>query len=98
MNAIHRCIEGEAAEGIFIVRRMSEAEWLVSSPCHRCGGFFRSMDEAWRFARAEARCRRHGEVIVLGDSCVDIERFDEARKTATFHFDGPGAPLEGGAA
>lgn len=87
MNAIRNFDEHPKA-GTFIVRRSGRSDWFVSSPDRRTGGVFRSMDDAWHFARSEARSHRHGEVIVLGDSALDIESYRDARKTKSVHFDG----------
>ena len=87
MSAIHRCNHDQGSSLTFIVRRTKQSQWLVSTPDHSTGGFFRSAEDAKRFARGEARLRKHGEVVVMGDHCVDVEVFEQAQKIKVFHLD-----------
>ena len=97
MSAIQKCNDG-AGQCTYIIRRADESFWSVSTPDHRSGGYFRSMDDARRFARSELRCRDHGEVIVLGDCFCDVETFDGYRIANVVHVDSPAARFARGVA
>lgn len=88
MNAIHKCYGGhQDVSGIFLIRQSIDRNWCVSTPDHRTGGFFRSVDEAHRFARNEARNHAHAEVIVVNDAGLDIEVFDDSKLASSLHID-----------
>jgi hypothetical protein len=95
MSAIHRCDDDQGSSLTFIVRRTNQSHWLVSTPDHSTGGFFRSAEDAKRFARSEARLRKHGEVVVMGDDCLDVEVFEQAHKIKVFHLDAPRSTAPG---
>ena len=90
MNIIHKCYGEHDVAGLFVIRQTIGKSWCVSTPDHRAGGFFRSMDEAHRFARNEARNHAHAEVIVVGDASLDIEVFDDSELATSLHVDEAG--------
>jgi hypothetical protein len=90
VNDIHRCYGERDIAGFFVIRQTIEKNWCVSTPDQRTGGFFRSMDEAHRFARNEARNHARAEVIVVNDAGLDIEVFDDARLASSLHVDDAG--------
>ena len=87
MSAIHRCYDDQELSLSFIVLRTNQSNWLVSTPDHSTGGFFRSAEDAKHFARGEARLRKHCEVVVIGDDCLDVEVFEQAHKIQVIHLD-----------
>ncbi|GHD24400.1 hypothetical protein GCM10016234_40570 [Tianweitania populi] len=95
MSVIHRCDDDQRSTCTFIICCTKENQWLVFTPDRSTGGFFRSAEEARRFARSEARSHSHGEVIVMSDDGCDVETFEQARKANVFHLDAGRNPAPG---